>query len=107
MAGKINRGKAKEVLSKTFVENHATISEDEAEHLIARCEQRIKALKEEREADEKLSAAKQIVKDLEGGYKSAVTYERAKIDYLLGKLEELQENTVNPTSGLREDQQAQ
>ena len=98
--GKINRGKAQGILSKTFVENHANISEDEAEHLIARAEQKIKALKEERQNDEKLAAAQQIAKDLNSSYTSAVKYERARIDYLLSKIEEIQDGSINPTSSL-------
>lgn len=98
--GKINYGKANSILSKAFVENHANISEDEAEHLIAKAEQKIKAIKEEQANDEKLLAAKQIVKDLNSGYSSVLKMERAKIDFLLGKIEEIDSGSVNPTSGL-------
>lgn len=98
MANKVNIGKASSILSKTFVEAHANISEDEAEHLIVQATQKIKLLKEEKEADEKLTAAKQIVKDLNSGYKAASDYEKAKISFLLGKIEEIQSGEVNPTS---------
>jgi hypothetical protein len=97
---KINYGKASSILSKAFVENHASISEDEAEHLIARAEQKIKALKEEQSTDEKLTAAKQIVKDLNSGYSSVIKVERAKIDFLLSKIQEIDSGEINPTSGL-------
>jgi hypothetical protein len=89
MAGKVNKGKAQEVLSKTFVENYKNITVDEAEHLIAKAEARIKALRAERNADERLAAAQQIVKDLGKGYSSTVKYEEARIDYLLDKIENL------------------
>lgn len=98
--GKINYGKASSVLSKAFVENHTSIAQDEAEHLIARAEQKIKALKEEQLNDEKLQAAQQIVKDLKSGYSSVVKLERAKIDFLLGKIQEIEDGSVNPSSSL-------
>lgn len=97
---KINYGKADSILSKAFVENHVNISQDEAEHLIAKSEQKIKSIKEEQANDEKLMAAKQIVKDLNSGYSSVVKMERAKIDYLLSKIEEIDSGSINPTSGL-------
>lgn len=97
---KIKYGKASSILSKAFVENHATISQDQAEHLIAKSEQTIKALKEEQANDEKLIAAQQIVKDLKSGYSSVIKVERAKIDFLLGKIQEIEGGEVNPTSGL-------
>jgi hypothetical protein len=96
---KVSYGKATQVLSKTFVEQNSDISEDEAEHLIVKCEQKIKAVKEEQAADEKLTAARQIIKDLNSGYKSVLQYEAAKIQFLLGKIEEIQGGEVNPTSG--------
>lgn len=89
---KISYGKANQALSKTFIESNSNISEDEAEHLIVKSEQKLKAIKEEQSADEKLSAARQIVKDLNAGYKSAIAYEQAKISFLLGKIEEIQSN---------------
>lgn len=93
----VNQGKANKVLSKSFVENHANISEDEAAAIIVKSEQTIRQLEEERQNDEKLSAAKQIVKDLSAGYSSAIKYEKAKISFLLEKIEEIQSGDVNPT----------
>jgi|NOAtaT_6_FD_contig_21_10823676_length_503_multi_6_in_0_out_0_1 vacuolar-type H+-ATPase subunit I/STV1 len=97
---KVNIGKAKNVLSKAFVENNTSITPEEAEHLIAKAELKIKFLREEKAADDKLNAAKQIVKDLNEGYNSAIKYEKAKIDFLLGKIEEIESGEVNPTSSL-------
>ena len=91
----------RKVLSQSFVENNANISEDQAGELIVKAEQKIKLLEEERASDEKLSAAKQIVKDLNAGYSSALKYEKAKISFLLEKIEEIQSGDVNPTSSLR------
>jgi hypothetical protein len=89
----------KKVLSKSFVDNHEHVDEDTAMQLIVSAEQKIKEIKEERNADDKLTAAKQIVKDINSAYTSAVRYEEAKIQFLLGKLEEIQEGVVNPSSG--------
>jgi len=89
-ANKISYGKAGKALTKTFVESSSNISESEAEHLIAKSEQKIKAIKEEQVADEKLLAARQIVKDLNAAYKSALSYEQAKISFLVSKIEEIQ-----------------
>jgi phosphoglycerate-specific signal transduction histidine kinase len=85
----IDLGKAKKILSQSFLEENASINEDEAAQLIVKAEQTVKALTEEMEADEQLSAAKQVVKDLQGAYKSALAYEHAKIRFLLEKIDEI------------------
>lgn len=95
----INKGKAEGILSKTFKDNLKSVSEDEAEHLIAQSEMKIKQVDEEKQNDEKLTAAKQIVKDLNGGYSSVKKYEKAKIRYLLEKIEEIHSGEINPSSG--------
>ncbi len=96
---KVDKGRASKVLSQSFVDNHQDINEDEAAHLIVKAEQLIKELKDEMKNDDKLNAAKQIVTDLRGGYTSAIKHETAKIDFLLGKIGEIQEGSVNPGSG--------
>lgn len=95
----INLGKAKKVLSKSFMENHEDINEDDAKDLIAKSLKKIRDLKEEMSQNEQLQAAKQIVKDLESGYKSTVKYEEAKITFLLEKVDEIENGEVNPESG--------
>lgn len=87
-------------LSKSFVDNHENITEDAAGELIVSSTQRIKAIEQERDADEKLAAAKQIVKDISSAYTSAIKYERSKINFLLEKIEEIQGGEVNPSSGV-------
>lgn len=89
----------KKVLSKSFVDNHENIDEDTAGSLIVSAEQKIKEIKEERAADDKLTAARQIVKDINTAYSSAIKYEEAKIQFLLSKLEEIQDGSINPSSG--------
>lgn len=88
-------------LSKSFMENHKDVNEDVAIDLVIKAEQKIRVIKEERAADQKLAAAKQITKDLNGAYTSALKYEQAKIDFLLEKINEIQSGDVNPTSGNR------
>lgn len=87
---RVKMNKAKEILSKTFVESVENLNEDELNALIAKSMQRKRDLKAEMEADEKLTAARQIVKDLSDGYKSVIKVEEAHIDFLLGKLDEIQ-----------------
>jgi hypothetical protein len=96
----LDLGKAKKILSSTFLEDNEAINEDDAAHLIVKAEQQIKALTDEMNADEQLQAAIQIKKDLESGYKNAIKYEQAKIQYLLAKIEEIQEGEVNPEASV-------
>lgn len=86
-------------LSQSFIDNGADLNEDEATALLVESEQKIRLIKEERAADEKLTAAKNIVKDLSAGYNSALAYEKAKISFLLDKIQEIQDGAVNPHSG--------
>jgi len=86
-------------LSQSFVESGKDLNEDEATQLLVEAEKKIKLIKEERAADPKLSAAKAITKELGAGYTSAINYEKAKISFLLDKIEEIQSGSVNPHSG--------
>lgn len=90
----------KKTLSKSFVDNHENISEDGAGELIVSSTQKIREIEQEREADERLTAAKQVVKDINSAYTSAIKYERAKINFLLEKIQEIQDGDVNPSSGI-------
>ena len=87
----ISTGKAKKILSNSFQENHKDVSEDRAMELIFQSEKTLKNIKEERSQDDKLNAAVGIVKDLKGGYTSAINYEKAKIQFLVERVETLQE----------------
>lgn len=86
-------------LSQSFVDNAENLNEDEATALLVESEQKIRLIKEERAADEKLAAAKNIAKDLAAGYNSALNYEKSKISFLLDKIQEIQDGSVNPHSG--------
>lgn len=90
---------SKKVLSKSFVDNNEDVNEDVAIEGIVKAEQKIREIEEERSADEKLVAAKQIVKDINSAYTSAIKYERAKINFFLEKINEIQGGEVNPSSG--------
>lgn len=90
---------ARKTLSKSFLENHQDINEDSASELVIKAVQKIREIEEERAADDKLTAAKNIVKDLNAGYSSAIKYEKAKISYLIEKIQEIQSGEVNPSSG--------
>ena len=96
----IDLGKAKKILSSTFLEDNNDVSEDEAAALIVKAEQQIKGLKDEMRSDDQLQAAAQVKKDLESGYKDAIKYEEAKIQYLLAKIEEIQDGSVNPNASV-------
>ena len=96
----LDLGKAKKILSQTFLEDNNEVNEDVAASLIVKAEQQIKGLSDEMAEDEELQAAAQIKKDLESGYKTAIKYEQAKIQYLLAKIEEIQEGEVNPDASV-------
>lgn len=90
-------------LSKSFIDNGKDLNEDEAIELLVESEKKMKLIKEEKAADEKLNAAKSIAKELGAGYSSAMAYEKAKISFLLDKIEEIQSGSVNPHSGANDD----
>ncbi len=98
----VSLGKAKKVLSKSFLENNANISVDQAADMVVRSELKIRDLTEERNNDENLTAAKQVVKDLSAGYNSAIQYEQAKISFLLEKIASIESGEVNPDSAVNQ-----
>lgn len=85
---------------QTFVDNHEDVTEDVAAALIVKAEQKIDEIEELRSADDKLATARQIVKDLNGAYTASVKYERAKIRFLLEKINEIQSGELNPSSAV-------
>jgi hypothetical protein len=87
---RVDLGKAGNILSKSFTDNVADLSEDELQQLVVQCEKEIRKIKLEKKNDAKLVAAKDLVKDLNGAYASAVTYSEAKKSFLMDKLEEIQ-----------------
>lgn len=87
----------RKTLSKSFVDNHEDVTEDVAGELIVEAELKLREIEEEQAADEKFAAAKQIVKDISGAYSAAKKYERAKIRFLLDKINEIKGGEVNPS----------
>jgi len=77
------------VLTESYVASKQDISETEAEKELITAEFAIKQIHYEKENDTQLNAAKEIVKDLNAGYSSASKYEKAKIEFLLEKIEGL------------------
>lgn len=71
-----------------YAEDVAGYDEADITSAIVECETNIRTTENERENDTKLSGAKEIVKDLSGPYRDAVSAQRAKIAYLLHTLEE-------------------
>lgn len=71
------------VLSDSFVANNKDITEEEAKNKLIQCQFAIKDINYEKENDDQLNAAKEIVKELNAGYSSAITHEKAKIEFLL------------------------
>ena len=97
-------GAAKKHLSSTFIEECREIKEDEVGSLIVQATREISSLKSEMKGDERLEAAKQIVKDLRGAYTSSIKYSQDKIKFLVNKLDELEDagEDANPHSSLKE-----
>ncbi len=71
-----------------YAEDCAGYSGDQLRAAIITAEANLKATRQEMKADEKLTGAKDIVKDLGGAYRDAINAQRAKIDYSLHVLEE-------------------
>lgn len=86
-------------LSQSFLDNAEDLNEDQLRDLLVESEQKIRLIKEERNADDKLNAAKSIAKELGAGYNSAINYEKSKISFFLDKIKEIQDGSVNPHSG--------
>ena len=75
------------VLTESWVNNNRGLSEADAEKNLVNAEFDIKQMIYERENHEQLNAAKEIVKDLNSGFSSAIKYEKAKIEFLLEQIE--------------------
>jgi hypothetical protein len=92
---KLDKGKARKVLSQAFIDNADTLAEDEALEALFTAEKKVRDLTDEMKLDEDLISATQVVKDLKAGYNSAIQNEKAKIAYLLEKIDELRDENPN------------
>lgn len=81
--------KYEKILSESYVDTNRNISEEDALKLITEAEFAIKQVSDEKEADVALKSAKDICKDLNASYNSASKYEKAKIEFLLEKVQDV------------------
>jgi hypothetical protein len=77
------------VLTDSWVNNHRDLTEEEAEKKLIESEFGVKNLLYEKDNHDQLNAAKEIVKDLNAGFNSAIKYEKAKIQFLLEQIENI------------------
>ena len=78
----------KKILSDTYVNDRNNITEEEAVKELTNASFIIRQILKEKEEDTALEEAKLAVKDLNAGYNSAIKFEKAKIEFLLEKIEE-------------------
>lgn len=79
--------KWEKVLTESWVSQNKGLSEEDAKAKLIESEFEIRAALEEKEGHDQLNAAKEIVKDLNAGFSSAIKYEKAKIEFLLEQIE--------------------
>lgn len=84
-----SKNKWEKVLTESYVSSKMDITEADAEKELITSEFAIKQLAHEKDEDQQLASAREIVKDLGAGYASAAKYEKAKIEFLLEKIEAL------------------
>ena len=79
--------KLEKKLPTGFKEDADSLDTDELKKVIIASEGNIVSIEREMDADEKLSAAKELVKDLSSAYRDAKSAQTAKIKYCLHLLE--------------------
>lgn len=84
----MNIEKIMKKLPSGFADDVAGYDDSQIKAEVLKSETNIRRVEQEREADEKLAGAKEILKDLNGPYRDAISAQRAKISYLLHVLEE-------------------
>jgi hypothetical protein len=77
----------KQSLSQSFLENVEQMAETELLNAICDASMTIKSVNADKAGDDKLSAAREIVKDLAGAYNECIKYEKTKIKHMLERLE--------------------
>jgi hypothetical protein len=81
------------VLTESWVANSRTLTEEDAEKQIVGIEFEIKQILHDKEENQELKAAKEILKDLNAGFSCALKYEKAKIEFLLEHIENIRVKT--------------
>jgi len=79
--------KWEKILTDSWVSQNSSLSEEDAKIKLVESEFEIRAALQEKEGHEQLQAAREIVKDLNAGFSSAIKYEKAKIEFLLEQIE--------------------
>lgn len=79
--------KWEKVLSETYVSANLDLTEAEATAKLIEAQFAIKQIEHEKDEDTQLSAAKEIAKELGAGYSAATKHERAKVEFLLERIE--------------------
>jgi len=80
--------KLKKTLSQTAVDELDAMSKDDLRATIVRCESNIKEAEDARDNCTELTEAKLKVKEIDGPFRDAVKYQRAKQRYAALRLEE-------------------
>jgi hypothetical protein len=80
--------KVKKALPTGWAEEADAMDVDALKGVIVECAANESRLKRERDGDEKLAGAKEIVKDIGGGYSEAIKTQQAKTAYSLHLLEQ-------------------
>ncbi len=75
------------IKDSTFMEDVESLDTEELKAKIVKCEETIYTIEKEKENDDKLRAAKDLVKDYSAGYNDAAAFEKAKVKYCLFILE--------------------
>ena len=81
--------KVLKILPVGFADEAGAMSEEELRSVIVQSETNLAEIERQKEADVKLTGAKEIVKDLGGGYAEATKAQRGKISFALHCLEAL------------------
>lgn len=71
-----------------FVEDATGMDEERLKAAIIEADSSIRDTERERDNDDKLKGAKELVKDISGPYRDAIGAQRAKVSYCLHLLEE-------------------
>lgn len=75
-------------LPASYIDDTSGLSPEKLKAEIIQSETNIQRIEQEREADDKLSGARELVKDLSAPYRDAIVAQRAKIAYVMFLLSE-------------------
>ena len=90
----MSKVKWEKVLTESWVNQNSSLSEEDAKVKLIESEFEIRNALQEKEGHDQLNAAKEVVKDLNAGFSSAIKYEKAKIEFLLEQIEARRASTA-------------